>query len=74
MTEPIAEYQAEQPSDAPSETPVADFLKRNPYCSQLDLFLFVLDQLPLRSGSQGDLNTAPNAVMIEVAGRLITGD
>lgn len=71
MTEPTTVYQAEQPSDAPSETPVADFVKRNPYAHSIDLFLFALGQIPLTNGSHGDLNTAPNTAMIEAIRHLL---
>lgn len=66
----MSETAVSQPEKS-SETPVADFLKRNPGCTQTDLFLFVLSQLPLRAGIQGDLNTSPNTAMIEAVGRLI---
>jgi len=52
MTEPTAAYQAEQPTDAPSETPMTDFLKRNPEANSSDFFLYFAETIFNRFSSE----------------------
>lgn len=70
MSEPTPSYESDNAA-ATSETPVADFLTRNPQAHLIDIFLFALSRLPLQNGINGDLDTVSNAAMIESLSKAI---
>lgn len=67
----MPETTASQPEKS-SETPVADFLKRNPQAHPLDLFLFATDLIPLRTLSLSGGDRAAAALVNAVADKLAT--